>query len=160
MKLLQINRQWYTPSTAIGQLLLPDGVHFCYTLSDTPRCWGVKVKGATAIPTNYRPYKVAITFSQRFQKELPVIYTSIENGKYILREGGIEFESIRFHSGNTSEQTEGCELIAYNYDGVDKIYNPDPNNPAIDKLTLLIKQWINEGDQVGLIVKNMRNKLE
>lgn len=154
MKLFTLDRQWHTPNTTIGELFLPNMVKFCFTLEDVARAWGVKVKGHTAIPaTTATFYKVEITFSQRFRKELPIIYTHIENGRYILR-NGIEFEGIRAHGGTTHVNTEGCIITAFNFDGKDKVWDD-----ASDELTKIIKDML-KTDTVGLRVRNLKNRLQ
>ena len=93
----------------IGKLSI-DGVYFCDTLEDVYRGLDqsmsiekvneIKVKGQTAIPSG--TYKVAITFSPKFKKDLPLI----QNVK--------GFEGIIIHSGNDSDDTEGCILVGKN----------------------------------------------
>lgn len=70
----------------------------CHTLEDPVREPGAaKVWGDTAIPAG--TYKVALRFSNRFQKELPGI------------QGVPGFEGILIHSGNTKADTHGCILV-------------------------------------------------
>jgi hypothetical protein len=57
----------------------------------------IKIKSKTAIP--YGRYEVALTYSERFKKLLPLL----------LNVPG--FEGIRIHSGNTEADTEGCILL-------------------------------------------------
>ncbi len=68
----------------------------CYICEDAVRPDGVKVDGKTAIPTGR--YEIAITWSQRFQRLLPLL----------INVPG--FEGIRIHPGNTEFDTEGCLL--------------------------------------------------
>lgn len=83
-----------------------DGTFECYTLEDMVREipgrpvaeW--KVKAETAIPAGR--FQVTITFSQRFQKETPLLL------------GVPGFDAIRIHSGNTDKDTEGCILVGRN----------------------------------------------
>lgn len=152
---LAINRQWHYPNHSVGELILPNNKIFCFTLSDTPRAWGVKVNKATSIPPTSvgQSYHVAVTFSHRFQKELPIIYTYIEDENYILKNGGIEFSAVRFHGGNDSQDTDGCELVGYQRSG-EKIFDS-----AEDGLTKLIKEQITSGESVNLVVRNSKNKL-
>ncbi|MFN8696305.1 MAG: DUF5675 family protein [Burkholderiales bacterium] len=85
----------------IGTLLI-DGDFECYVLEDVIRevpgqpveTW--KVKGKTAIPAG--EYRVLITMSNRFKRDLPLLV------------GVPGFEGIRIHPGNTDADTDGCLL--------------------------------------------------
>lgn len=89
-----------------GKLYLGDEF-ICHTLEDRDRGlkseWelatiaALKVKGKTAIPTGR--YEIDITFSNRFQKPLPVL----------LNVKG--FTGIRIHAGNQASDSEGCILV-------------------------------------------------
>ena len=93
----------------IGKLYI-DGVYFCETVEDKDR--GLddsmeesvikerKVYGETAIPLG--TYKVEITYSPKFKKNLPLLY----NVK--------GFEGIRIHSGNTAKDSLGCIIVGKN----------------------------------------------
>jgi len=93
---LELIRKEFTEMSTIGDLLI-DGEFFCYTLEDTVR--DKKINGVTAIP--YGTYEVIINFSNRFQKPMPLLL-NVPN-----------FEGIRIHSLNTSDQTEGCIGIGF-----------------------------------------------
>ena len=108
MKLTLI-RKYKLPTYTIGKLYI-DGECFCDTLEDKDRgltdgmtvseISKIKIKKETAIPTG--TYKVTITYSNRFKKNMPLI----NNVK--------GFEGIRIHSGNTDKDTEGCILVGFN----------------------------------------------
>ena len=87
-------RRTLTEQSTIGTLSI-NGVFECFTLEDRVR--PVKIHGATAIPAGI--YEVAITFSDRFQRPLPLLL-NVPN-----------FAGIRIHPGNTAEDTEGCILV-------------------------------------------------
>src|SRR5947207_2810219 len=93
--LLRLHRQWFTSNSTIGELTV-DGQPECFVLEDPYRADGVKVPGATCIPRGL--YQIQITFSNRFQRELPLL----------LHVPG--FEGIRIHPGNKPADTEGCLL--------------------------------------------------
>ncbi|SDA10090.1 hypothetical protein SAMN05216428_10124 [Nitrosospira sp. Nsp11] len=91
---LQIKRTDFSEESTIGELSV-NGVFECYTLEDKVR--PVKIAGKTAIPSGR--YEVIINFSQRFQKQLPLLL-NVPN-----------YEGVRIHSGNTAANTEGCILV-------------------------------------------------
>jgi len=92
----------------------------CYTLEDAER--PVKIKGETAIPTG--TYTVIVTMSPRFKKELPLIL-NVPN-----------FSGVRFHGGNTEQDTEGCPLLGM-VRHMDAISNCAP---AVALVTKMIKE--------------------
>ena len=92
----------------------------CYTLEDAER--PVKIKGETAIPTG--TYTVIVTMSPRFKKELPLIM-NVPN-----------FSGVRFHGGNTEQDTEGCPLLGM-VRHMDAISNCAP---AVALVTKMIKE--------------------
>ena len=103
---LVVKRNVFTDTSTIGELWV-NGTFFCYTLEDKDR--GLiqtqpiteiaqkKLFGKTAIPLG--KYDLALTFSNRFQKYMPQVLNVPC------------FEGIRIHSGNNSEQTDGCLLV-------------------------------------------------
>lgn len=93
--ILQLERLQLDSDVTIGALSI-NGDFECWTLEDTVRD-GPKVFGQTAIP--YGEYQVAITWSPRFQRDLPLV-------EYVPN-----FTGVRIHPGNTSADTEGCILV-------------------------------------------------
>lgn len=93
---LELRRVKLTPEFTIGELYV-DGTFECFTCEDTVRADGeTKVYGKTAIP--FGSYGIVITFSNRFQRQLPLL----------VNVPG--FEGIRIHPGNTAADTDGCIL--------------------------------------------------
>ena len=106
---LTLDRKYKLPTYTIGKLYI-DGEYFCDTLEDKDRgltdnmtvseISKIKIKKETAIPTG--TYKITITYSNRFKKNMPLI-NDVKG-----------FEGIRIHSGNTDKDTEGCILVGFN----------------------------------------------
>ena len=79
-----------------------NGLHFGFTCEDEDRhleTVGIKEKvhGRTGISRG--TYPLEVTFSQRFQRELPYVA------------GVLGFEGIRIHGGNRAEDSLGCILL-------------------------------------------------
>jgi hypothetical protein len=97
---LKLVREPSSETTTLGNLYI-DGEWFCYTLEDKVR--EVKYAGITAIPIG--TYKVVITWSPRFKRQLPLL----------VDVSG--FDGIRIHPGNTHKDTEGCILVGEYVEG-------------------------------------------
>jgi hypothetical protein len=96
---IQLAREYYTNKSTEGKLFV-NGEFECYTLEDTDRnleSGGEKIYGNTAIPKG--KYEIDITKSFRFKRELPLLLNVPQ------------FEGVRIHIGNTSEDTDGCILV-------------------------------------------------
>ena len=94
-----IQRTSFTDTFTLGKMTV-DGLHFGFTCEDVDRKLeegGVKIPGQTAIPRGR--YRLAVTFSQRFQKLMPLV------------EGVPGYTGVRIHGGNTHMNTEGCPLL-------------------------------------------------
>lgn len=101
---LNIYRHTYNTSpdrNIIGDLFI-DGVFFCHTLEDEKRADGLKVYGETAIPSG--TYNIILSVSNRFKRLMPLLLDVPM------------FKGIRMHGGNTSKDSHGCPLIAFNTD--------------------------------------------
>lgn len=103
---LKVNRNVFNNKCTLGEMLI-NGVFHCYTLEDVVRPDGVKVYGQTAIPKG--KYKVIISHSNRFNKDLPLLLNVPQ------------FEGIRIHGGNTDKDTLGCILLGAHSNGIDTI---------------------------------------
>lgn len=95
---LRLERRFFKETYTIGRLFI-DGEYFSDTLEDKVR-EGEKVYGKTAIP--YGVYKVVVSHSPKFGKQLPLI-CDVPN-----------FTGIRIHGGVDDEDTLGCPLVGYN----------------------------------------------
>lgn len=131
-----------TPSTVYGTFgkLFIDNVYACETLEDvvTERD-GVpvaewKVAGESAIPKGR--YRVTISHSPRFKRELPLL--SAVPG----------FSGVRIHAGNTDKDTEGCILVGVAQDG----QRLSQSRVAFDELFRDIREAIDNGEQVWITV--------
>lgn len=135
---IQLIRKYRKTNYTIGQLFI-NGQYFSDTLEDTDRglkdsmnleeIKRIKVFGNTCIP--YGTYKVSITYSPKFKKNLPLI----NNVK--------GFEGIRIHSGNTSYDTQGCVLLGFNKVKGKVINSKD----TVDKFINLVQKAIDTGEQ-------------
>lgn len=138
---ITVKRKFKGNNYTIGSLYI-DGKYFCDTLEDIDRgltdnmtdsyISTVKVVDQTAIPTG--SYKVTITYSNRFQKLLPLI----NNVK--------GFSGIRIHSGNTKEDTSGCILVGFNTEK-GKVVN---SRVTFNKLFNILQDTLNNGKQVEI----------
>lgn len=140
---IELIRDNYTARTTLGKLYI-DGVYFCETLEDTVRARAIKVYGETAIPAG--EYMVDVTYSSRFKREMPILST---DGKWTIRNFGVEFKGVRFHGGNTHKNSHGCPLVAKNR--LDK----DTIQGTMEKpLTAAIKKALAAGESVICMVIN------
>ena len=81
--------------------------YFCDTLEPTWRDYehgAYKVKGRSAIPEGR--YAVVISWSPKFEAWLPILLGGPEFNK--------QWQGIRIHAGNCSEDTEGYILVGKN----------------------------------------------
>lgn len=92
---LILQRTHEVGDTTFGKLLLNDSTFLNYTLEDKIR--KEKIKHQTAIPSG--TYEVIINKSVRFKQLMPLLL-NVPN-----------FEGIRIHKGNTTEDTSGCIVV-------------------------------------------------
>lgn len=109
---LKLVRSVINPKSTMGKLYL-NSDFFAYTCEDKVRNLNgdlkKKVKNETAIDAG--KYEVILSFSNRFQKYLPLLL----NVKC--------FDGIRIHGGNTEADSEGCILIGAQGDMKGRIWN-------------------------------------
>lgn len=138
---LFIQRERPTALSTPGTLFL-DGEQFCWTLEDVVRetpgrhvsAW--KIPGKTAIPSG--SFKLTLTDSPKFKRKLPELHNVPG------------FTNVRMHSGNKSEDTEGCILVGY---GRERDY-VTRSREAESALVLRIMAAELRGEPVILEIKN------
>lgn len=137
---LLLERKYLKKDYTIGVLSI-DGKYFCDVLEDTVRdinkdgifnCGEFKIKGHTAIP--YGEYEIAITYSPKFKRELPLLL-NVPN-----------FDGIRIHRGNSRNDTSGCLLTGENKEK-GKVVN---STKYEIELTNRIKTAINKKEKVTI----------
>lgn len=141
MKLL-LQRETSTDQSTPGKLYV-DGQFSCYALEDVMREipgrpvaeW--KEKGMTAIPAGQ--YKLAYTFSNRFQRKTLIL----------LNVPG--FDGIRVHGGNDSGDTEGCPLLGRVRLSADRIRDCAPAIAAVEEKVVPL---LEAGEDVWIEVAN------
>lgn len=122
-------RETYT----ISQLFV-NGQYLCDTLEDCLRT-GEKVPKKTAIPRG--TYEIIWTYSNRFKRFMPLLL-NVPN-----------FSGVRIHSGNDSEDTEGCILC-----GKNKIVGKVLDSRLwTEKLYTLIFNAISRGERVWITLE-------
>lgn len=109
---LKLVRSVFNKKSTLGKLYL-NGEFFAFTCEDVVRnmrgdC-SKKIKNETAIDAGR--YEVILSFSNRFQKYLPLLLNVPC------------FEGIRIHGGNTAEDSEGCILVGAQGDMKERIWN-------------------------------------
>lgn len=121
----RIVRKWFTDESTIGEFFL-NGAFQCYTLEDA---WknGANIADVSAIPEG--TYSLSITFSHRFQKDMPLI------------SGVLKRSGIRIHTGNISDDTEGCILVGQEH-GNNMIWR---SKPAYGSLFPKLVEATNQG---------------
>lgn len=122
-----------------GELFIDDSaLKFCCVLEDIGRPPGIKIAGETCVPEGM--YKVAITRSGRWKKDMLLLYN---NDNMCCERGGVEFSGIRPHGGNDVSDTHGCPLLGFETNHEGRIWNR-----ASDDLFGLVKAALARGEQV------------
>ena len=94
---IKVDRIYKGESYTIGKMYL-NGEYFWDTLEDAIR--PVKIPNETAIPAG--TYKVEVTYSPRFKRNLPLLI-DVPN-----------YTGIRIHNGSNKDHTSGCILVGFN----------------------------------------------
>lgn len=131
---ISLKRTYFTEKSTIGVLTVNH--HFeCFSLEDKDRqleSGGEKIYGKTAIPRGR--YRIIVDLSQRFGRTLPRLL-SVPN-----------FEGIRIHAGNTTEDTDGCILtgqtIGFDFVGQSKLALESLMIKIFNALDLKEEVWI------------------
>jgi hypothetical protein len=131
---LRLEREPSGASCTLGELFVGDELE-CFTLEDVVRD-GPKVPGETAIPAGR--YQVIITFSNRFQCDMPIL----------LDVPG--FTGVRIHPGNTDADTEGCILVGRARHGEALL----ASRKAYTALYAKIETALDAGDDVWITIAN------
>ena len=108
-----------------------DGLYFGDALEDVGRPAGVKIYAKTCIPEGV--YKVAITRSGRFKKDMMVLY-NVDDDQSVDRDG-VRFTGIRVHGGSTVDHTAGCVL-----------------HPGYEVLQMSVKEKLDAGQDVYWVI--------
>lgn len=149
-----LTRDAKSDKVTLGVLKDPQGNHFCYTLEDITRPYGVKIKKQTAIPATEGndTYKLGIRYSPKYGRVV-VVYTSYDErtGMYILEYGGIRFEMILMHGGNDENDTEGCILV----NKYRNINTMKANGTMKNSILEEVDKYIHEGYDVRLKITNL-----
>lgn len=135
---LRLERKYFKETYTIGNLYI-NGSFFSNTLEDKNRDVNkngkfdngeTKVYGETCIP--FGTYKVILTMSPKFKRELPRLLNVPS------------FEGVLIHRGNTAKDSAGCILIGENK-AVGKVLN---STPYEERLVKMIKNAISRGEEI------------
>lgn len=128
-----LQRQFFTEKSTCGEVFI-DNKHFCWSLEDMVRPEGIKILGKTAIP--YGEYQLTLSYSERFKRNMILL----------LKVPG--FSGVRIHGGNTSEDTEGCLIVAFN-----KINNDKVQGTAEKAIFEYVKKKLSENYDVWISIE-------
>ena len=96
---LSLIRDTFTETSTTGKLFIENEFE-CYVLEDQDRkleAGGKKIYGRTAIPRGR--YKIELDWSPKYGRDMPHVLDVPH------------FDGIRIHTGNRSEDTEGCLIV-------------------------------------------------
>jgi hypothetical protein len=134
---LKLIRTDFTDKSTIGELYAIDDKgteeFLSFILEDKVR--EEKIKNETAIP--YGQYKVVITHSPRFRRNLPLLL-DVPN-----------YSGVRIHPGNSASNTEGC-LLPGTRKGTDFVFE---SKKAFDSLYKRIDKALKAGEEVVITIE-------
>jgi hypothetical protein len=137
---ITLSRKTNEQDASLGFMAV-DGKFFCFTLEDLVRDLkedgSGKLYGKTAIPAGR--YKLTITMSPKFGKPM------------ILVNDVLWFTGIRIHSGNDSEDTDGCVLVGLSVDAPNHIHG---GSVVLPQLFDIVKKELDAGNEVWFTVTN------
>lgn len=137
---LRLERKYFKETYTIGNLYI-NGSFFSNTLEDKNRDVNkngkfdngeTKIYGETCIP--FGTYKVILTMSPKFKRELPRLLNVSS------------FEGVLIHRGNTAKDSAGCILIGENK-AVGKVLN---STPYEERLVKMMKTAISRGEEITI----------
>lgn len=147
--IIELNTIFKGDKYTISKLYI-DGKYYCDTIEDAVRDLPLecpytsrgqscrcneKIYSETAIPAG--TYKVIVTMSNKFGRELPLLVDVPH------------FLGIRIHRGNTSKDSSGCIIV-----GENKVKGTVINSTKYEiDITKKIKEAIANGENVEIIVK-------
>lgn len=147
--IIELNTIFKGDKYTISKLYI-DGKYYCDTIEDTVRDLPLecpytsrgqscrcneKIYSETAIPAG--TYKVIVTMSNKFGRELPLLVDVPH------------FLGIRIHRGNTSKDSSGCIIV-----GENKVKGTVINSTKYEiDITKKIKEAIANGENVEITVK-------
>ena len=135
----------YQPTATLGRVFV-DGEYFCYSLEDLSRPVGVKFNGETCLSEGV--YKMGVTLSPRFGKDLIQLYTEPD---HTIDKGGITFTGVRLHGGNDINDSEGCPLLGAKTNNLDKVWECSSVN---SRLIQLVQYSENHGDECFYVISS------
>lgn len=141
MKIITQIRKYY-PTFTESELYIEGITKPIWVLEDVGRPVGVKFDGATCLPEVVS--KVSISRSTRFKKDM-LLLSNQDDGS--IEKYGVRFTGVRPHGGNTTEDTEGCPLCAYNTDHNGKVWER-----ASDDIFNIVKGWLAKGEEVRWVI--------
>ena len=137
---LRLERKYFKETYTIGNLYI-NGSFFSNTLEDKNRDVNkngkfdngeTKVYGETCIP--FGTYKVILTMSPKFKRELPRLLNVPS------------FEGVLIHRGNTAKDSAGCILVGENK-SVGKVLN---STLYEERLVKMMKKAIAKGEEITI----------